>query len=474
MKDGVNRRSFMSAAAIPGAGLSFAPSLFASPSKPAIDDINIALIGLGQQGRRLTNTHIKLPGVNIKAVCDIWEYHRNITVNRLCKYAVRYPEKFSANIYEDYRQLLRKEKNLDAVIIATPDFCHEQQTIDCLNAGHHVYCEMPMANTPEAACRMLKVQRRTGKLLQIGYQRRSNPKYIYIKNTLIDQENLLGRITAINSQWNQPVMPDISAPKGKELDSASLKQHGYKNMHSFLNWRWYRNLSAGPAADLASQQIDVFNWFLGTNPTAVAASGGTDYYNKDTHQCHDNIRAILEYDTKQGKVRASQHTIKTNGAFEHFESFLGIDGTLNITELNKGGIQPERFAKLVVRKRWDKYLDSKKTLLLSVKGLDSDKSAQNYITVNKSDKENDIFWGWFISSSSEFPPYKIPLFGFPAVIHELPHAFHLRNFFDAIRGNAKLNCPTDKAFAAEIAVHKINQAIEARKTLTFDPKEFMA
>ena len=76
--------------------------------------------------------------------------------------------------------MLSDEKDLDAVIIATPDFWHAEQTIACLKAGLHVYCEKEMSNTLEGARKMVQAAKQTGKLLQIGHQRRSNPRYISV------------------------------------------------------------------------------------------------------------------------------------------------------------------------------------------------------------------------------------------------------------------------------------------------------
>ena len=82
---------------------------------------------------------LRIPGLRFRAVCDIWkEYNQKRAVNLLRKY------KFEVNGYEDYREMLDKEKDLDAVVISTPDFWHAPQTVDCLRAGKHVYCEKEM------------------------------------------------------------------------------------------------------------------------------------------------------------------------------------------------------------------------------------------------------------------------------------------------------------------------------------------
>ena len=125
--------------------------------------INIALLGAGAQGQVLTDSMLRIPGLRFRAVCDIWtEYNQKRVVNSLKKF------KHEPNAYEDYREMLDKEKELDAVIIATPDFWHAQHAVDCLKAGKHVYCEKEMSNTLDVARRMVAAQRDRGQVLQIA------------------------------------------------------------------------------------------------------------------------------------------------------------------------------------------------------------------------------------------------------------------------------------------------------------------
>jgi predicted dehydrogenase len=91
-----------------------------------------------------------------------------------------------ARAYENYEDLLDKEKDLQAAIVATPDFWHAPITNACLKAGLHVYCEKMMSNTIEGARSMVQTMRETGKLLQIGHQRRSNPRYLFAKQRLLE------------------------------------------------------------------------------------------------------------------------------------------------------------------------------------------------------------------------------------------------------------------------------------------------
>ena len=115
---------------------------------------------------------------------------------------------------------------------------------------------------------MVAAARETGKLLQIGHQRRSNPRYLHCYEKLLGEAKLLGRIVTVNGQWNRAVAPDLGAPDRYVIPEARLKQYGFKDMHQFRNWRWYKGLGGGPIVDLGSHQIDIYSWFLGANPSA--------------------------------------------------------------------------------------------------------------------------------------------------------------------------------------------------------------
>src|SRR5512136_3029167 len=236
-------------------------------------EINVALIGAGAQGQVLTDAMLRIRGLRLRAVCDVWtEYNQKRVVNILKRF------KHEANGYEDYREMLDKEKELDAVVIATPDFWHAPHTIDCLKAGKHVYCEKEMSNTLEGARSMVAAARETGKLLQIGHQRRSHPRYLHCYEKLLGEAHILGRVVTVNGQWNRAVSPDIGYPERYAMPADRLKKYGFKDMHQYRNWRWYKGLGGGPIVDLGSHQIDIYNWFLKARPIAVTASGGTDYY----------------------------------------------------------------------------------------------------------------------------------------------------------------------------------------------------
>jgi predicted dehydrogenase len=148
MENKLNRRSFLQSAAAAGAGLVLSRGEISQAGTCKKDDINVALLGAGAQGKVLMTACLKMgrkSGIRFKAVCDIWDYNRNWVSKRLKAY------RHENNCYADYKEMLAAEKDLDAVIIATPDFWHAEQTVACLEAGLDVYCEKEMSNSLEGA-----------------------------------------------------------------------------------------------------------------------------------------------------------------------------------------------------------------------------------------------------------------------------------------------------------------------------------
>ncbi|MHC4171175.1 MAG: Gfo/Idh/MocA family protein, partial [Planctomycetota bacterium] len=320
----IDRRNFLHSAAAAGAGLAFSQrGLARSNGGGKADDINVALLGAGHQGAVLLNSCRRIPAIRFKAVCDIWAAFNRKRVSRMLK-----TYGHENNTYTDYKEMLESEADLDAVIIATPDFWHSPHTVACLEAGLHVYCEAPMSNTIEGARKMAEAAGKSGKLLQIGCQRRSNPRYRYCYEKLVNGARLLGTTTTVNGQWNRSKAKceALGFPKNAEIDKETLSKYGFDSMHQFRNWRWYKGLGAGPLVELGSHQIDIYNWFLGTHPKAVMAGGGVDYW-KGRHW-YDNVMAIYEYDLGDRTVRAFYQTITTNSNQGYFETFMGDEGSL--------------------------------------------------------------------------------------------------------------------------------------------------
>ena len=450
---GVKRRDFLKATAAVGAGLVAAPTILgAEKAGPA--PINVALIGAGTQGLDVLFEYARrIPGVHFSAVCDIWKRKQGQAARLLKAYG------YAINVYEDYRDMLTDEKGLQAAIIATPDFVHAEQAIACLKAGLHVYCEKEMSNDLAKAREMVLAARETGNLLQIGHQRRSNPRYLHAKQKLLDEAHLLGRITHIYGQWNRSTA--AAAPRGfpkkDPIDQATLGKYGYDDMFRFRNWRFFKRYGGGPIADLGSHQIDVFGWFLGAKPACVVAEGGCDYWKQ--YEWYDNALAIYRFDTPQGTVRAFYQTLTTTSAVGYFERFMGDEGTLQISEkASKCRVFAEGYLSRNPHP-WTPWVK---------KGYIARDPEDEEETEDDNGPQTPLQAILAMYGKSK-PPARFLL---TVPVEEAPHQAHLANFFGAIRSKGKLNCPAEVGYETAVQVLKVNEAIAGDKKLHFKEEDF--
>ena len=467
----VSRRDFLSTSAKLGAVIAAAPYISRGAEVGAArdaDTVNVAVIGCGVEGNILINAARPIPGVRFVATCDIWPYALRSSTRRLQAF------KHDPKPFEDYKEMLDQVKEIDAVIIATPDFMHAEHTNASLKAGKHVYCEKLMSNTVEGARSMVVTAKETKKLLQIGHQRRSNPRYIHARDRILQEGRLLGRITNISGQWHRAVTEDFGTPKGQEIPAEKLAKYGYANMHEFRNWRWFKKYAGGPISDLGAHQIDIYNWMLGVNPQMCIASGGVDYYK--THEWYDNAIAIYEYATKEGIVRATYDVLTTTSAGGGYhEYFMGDEGSLKISENPK-------YTKLYREARapdWDPHVAAKivsrpesgeGSVTVGLKPWDKPRKR---LTMPSKVPEGAAASAGGAAKVDVRETAALDAFDLPVVLDKAIHQPHLENFFDAVRKGAKLNCPGEEAFASAVTVLKVNEAVAAKKMLTFKPEDFI-
>jgi predicted dehydrogenase len=442
-----SRRDFIRSSASAGLGIALtggslagSTALRGQEEDQNLPDLNVAIIGTGQQGRILIESCLRIPGIRMKAVCDIWEYSQ--------RYSSRYLKKYGheVNVYEDYRELLSKEKDLDAAIVATPDWMHATHANACLEAGIHVYCEKEMSNSLSKARSMVQTARKTGKLLQIGHQRRSNPRYLHAIDRLVLDQKILGRVSQVYAQWNRAKMDMYGWPKQYVMDQNKLSRYGYASMTHFRNWRWFKKYAGGPIVDLGSHQIDIFSWVLGVDPSSVVALGGKDYYKN--REWYDNVMVIYEYDTAEGKARAMYQvqTTTKNGGF--YETFMGDMGALQISEVPQRGDWAMREAHAP---EWDSLV--KEGLLKSEKP-----------PLQKLDTQNIFLDVRVTAEAGRWP--------LPVELAKPAHQPHLENFFNAVVHGIPLNCPAEVGYETAVAVLRVNDAVEARRVLSFRPEQF--
>lgn len=446
----LSRRDFLTKSSL-GAGLILgAPSILKASNTPAgLDEIRVGFIGCGKQHEVLFNAMVNIPGIRYVAACDIMKDRVGTTFGRI-------KSRFDYNIkrYLKAEDMLEKE-DLDAVFITTPDFWHAPHTVMALEAGCHVYCEKMMSDTLEGARSMVAAMDKSGKLCQIGHQRRSNPRYLFTLNELVQKENICGQIININGQWNRALSSsqDIVVKESILPDAQTLRDAGFNKgashelsleelRHRFLNWRFYKDLSGGPISDLGAHQIDIFNWFLGMQPKSLQASGGRSYFKDREH--FDNVMCLFDYDTPHGSARAFYQVLTTTSAGGgYYESFMGTEGTIEISEREAyTNIYKESGADGA---KWDRLVQ---------RGLLKKEAAG--VAAGGSDA---------IASYESAPPDKYALPG--GLGSKAPHQPHIENFLDAMRGKAKLTCDARHALESEAPIYWVNQAAETHETIHF-------
>jgi predicted dehydrogenase len=200
-----------------------------------------------------------------------------------------------------------------------------------LAAGCHVFCEKTMCYSLDQARRLVSEVESSGRVFQVGLQRRANP--IYQQAVAMVAAGVLGQITAIKSQWhrNNNWRRPVPVPRGDATFNALERR---------LNWRLYRASSQGLMAELGSHQMDVANWVLGTPPVRVLASGGIDYW-RDGREVADNVFCIYDYElpapsqagspAKPHRVRVAYSSLCNNAYEGAAELVMGTRGTLYLT-----------------------------------------------------------------------------------------------------------------------------------------------
>jgi predicted dehydrogenase len=276
--------------------------------------VRVGYIGVGGEGRvLLANTDPAF--AHVVAMADI-----NPAQLALADAVLEKNRQAKATHYAEWREMIQKE-SLEGVIIATPLWTHAEITTACLEAGLHVLCEKMMAWDVAGCEQMRATARRTGKILEIGYQRNYNTVYQAAHEGIV-KAGVLGDVFMARLAWHRNGNWRRSgAPPAAGFDPSKW---GYPTWEHLLNWRLYHKYSRGLLAELASHQVNISNWFFEAEPTAVIGTGGI-YRFKDGREVDDHIYATFEYPNGRTAVFS---TIESNAFERNYEVFYGTKGTL--------------------------------------------------------------------------------------------------------------------------------------------------
>ena len=326
MSEKITRRTFTKAAAAATVGLTAAR---AQRVLGANDRIRLGFIGVANRGRQLIDAFQSHEQAEVAALCDVCE-------PTLALARERYGQDLAS--YRDFRKML-EQRDLDAVVIATPDHWHAIQTIDACQAGKDVYLEKPVSMTVYEGRQMVKVARRTGRVVQVGLHRRASDLYAEVSQRV--QADLLGKVTVCRCYHLSNMYPTgmgraepSPPPPGLDWDLwlGPRPEEPYRETIAPYKFRWWMRYSS-QIANNGVHHLDVIRWMTGDEgPVRIAALGGR-YAVDDDRTIPDTMQAILE--TAAGRlIMFGQYEANGNPALPHpgHGELRGTQGTAYLSD----------------------------------------------------------------------------------------------------------------------------------------------
>lgn len=436
-----NRRTFIKKSAAVTAGAYLGSMAFSAKSYGNIiganDRVRVGVIGFSDRFRSSLfpsfNNHYKELNFDMVAVSDLWTKRRG-EGSEFLKNKLGHEVTACRNNDE-----LHQLKDIDAVIISTADFQHAQHCIEAVKAGKDAYVEKPFAETMEDNRAALKAVKETGKIVQIGSQRRSGNNYHaadkYIKS------GDFGAITMVELSWNvnQPGRwrrPDLVAQlKQEDIDwKRFLINRPYEDFdpRKYLEYRLFWPYSSGLPGQWMSHQIDTVHWFTDLkHPRSVVANGGI-YMWKDGRRNWDTLTAVFDYGPQDDPTSGFQVTFGSrqhNGDENPAEIYYSNGGELN---LNTNMVSP----KGGLRKRFAESMGMKEFLLPE---FELTANAEKVVASANTGGDN-------LTSN------------------------HMRNWMECIRSRKQPNAPVDAGYSHSIANIMVTAASRTGMKATFDEK----
>jgi predicted dehydrogenase len=293
----------------------------AAPDKKPNAPVNIGVIGCGYWGRDVVKTLGQLVNAKVLGVAEHYE-----AFLRRAKDAAP-----GAEGYEDYRKLL-ENKDIKAVVIATPTHEHKQVVLDALQAGKHVYCEAPLANTIDDARAIAKAaQDHSAQVFHPGLQHRSDPQRHFLLKFI--RSGATGRMFKGRSQWHKKESWRRTSPNPERERE--------------LNWRLRKDVSLGLVGEIGIQHLDNAGWFLKAEPIAISGYGSTQLWN-DGREVPDTLQATVEYSER---ILVNFEASLATSFDSDYETYYGTDSTVMVRK-NKAWMFREADAPLL---GWEVY-----------------------------------------------------------------------------------------------------------------------
>ena len=380
-----SRRKFLansSMLALGGFALqSFNTKNFSGIITSAADQINIGVIGIKGMGWANTMSILKIAGVNLVALCDV---DQSVLDDRLKELKGKNIDTGKIKTYKDYRGLL-DNKDVDAVIIGTPDHWHALIMIDAVRAGKDVYVEKPVGNFIEECRAMVAAQEKYNKVVQAGQWQRSQQHF---RDAIaLVHSGQLGNIRTVKVNCYQgwmkpaPVVADSAPPPGVDYKMwlGPAKTRPFNSSRFHFNFRWFWDYAGGLMTDWGVHLMDYA--IFGMNapvPKTVSALGGRFAYPDLYQETPDTLTALYEFDGFNIVWDHAMGIDNGNYGRDHSIAFIGNNGTL---ELDRGGWQ------VIEEKRSEKKVSVPRKTPTD-NGLD--KHMENFVAVIRSRKLADL------------------------------------------------------------------------------------
>jgi predicted dehydrogenase len=291
----------------------------------ANDHIQIALIGAGGQGQGDTKVALQVPGVKLVAVADCY--------NGRLEHA---KEVWGNDVFttRDYREILSR-KDVDAVIIGTPDHWHKQASVDAMEAGKDVYCEKPMIHLYSDGPEMIEASRTSGRILQVGSQRVSSMIYAKAKELLAS--GAIGKLNMVTAFWDRNssmgawnyTVPDDASPETCDWQRfLGTAPNIPFNAEQFFQWRKWKAYGSGVAGDLFVPLFSGTHFITGSKgPTRGMGTGGLRFW-KDGRDADDVVLGLFDY--PEGFNLSLRVNFVDGGEESEGLVFTGSEGTMEI------------------------------------------------------------------------------------------------------------------------------------------------
>lgn len=409
------------------------------------DKIRLGVIGYGVQGHFDLRTALKVPGVELAGICDLY-------TGRL----ENAKEQFGTELFttRNYKDLLDR-KDIDAVIIATTDCWHARITKDALAAGKHVYIEKPMVYKIDQGYDVMKASKSSGKVLQVGSQRVSSIGYAKAKELLAAGE--IGKLNMINAvydrqgsigAWEYTIPKDADAETtdwGKFIEVTEKMEFDAKK---FFWWRAFKEVGTGVAGDLFIHLLSGSHFITGSKGPETIVSTGQFSYWKDGRNLPDVMSGVMQYPDSP-EHPAYQLTLQVNfisgtGGQEEIR-LVGSEGTIEINGNN---------------------LTVKHSIMPEAPGFGGYDSLFTFSKSMQEEMQKEYNAKW-TAEQRKRPSKEDIVFKVPPGYDD--HLDHFTNFFDAVRTGKKVVEDAEFGFRAAAPALSCNESYLAKKIVHWDP-----